>query len=615
MASNDKNLFLIEKDGATVSWCPREEETKTAAKLWKSLVKQLKNGFNEINIRDDPLKYNPKKNTIKIDNNSNETKKELNKNSIQFYWNLIESNSTSARMYFYIGDTIPGDDHENKAQDDEEDDTKNIEEESSDVEDVGKGKRAIIVSSKLVDAPQQVISELKKQGGKMVNAQITMKLGDDEQDNDWDKFYEKITVFLNQLYQVKDDSLEYDDYDEFPYKIYQIEPSVWNNSKNKISQQAQSGDLSEFDEFLTKYGLDIELDGADSLEDYFDGNDTSSDCILFVTYKQYFIMLNSNNNDSILGRIYHWSPSYLTTKNTSVGDDGSTGSKEVDWNKEFLSMKEVVSRNFNLINNDEISFVRCDDEVDIENGEDIKEVWDELTQKNSTIATIKVEVTGQSPKQQEKQQPSRAVVKDPESRLVLAKQESHVPKPSYDVTTIETKGETEIDFEFDGPVLIPWADQSGDSEEKNSDVDCKVDEFEHKQGNVSISIGVDEKIVAYINKIDKVLINVNESSLSDEIEKDLEFICDHLHKRQNGVTSLTNIKIRERMSVGSDQLFDALKQRFTLLTDLMEHDDDYDDSDSIVKLVKQAYQSSVNDHDLSATSKALSKANETSSCI
>ena len=103
---NGKRLFLIEKDGATVSWCPDDVEVQKnyGSKLWESLVKQLKNRFGKITINQNTLKYHQSTNVIKLHNNTGD---KLNKKSIENYCNLLKSSRNSIRMYFYIGDTAP----------------------------------------------------------------------------------------------------------------------------------------------------------------------------------------------------------------------------------------------------------------------------------------------------------------------------------------------------------------------------------------------------------------------------------------------------------------------------------------------------------------------------
>ena len=568
---NGKRLFLIEKDGSTVSWCPDDAEVQNSSKLWKSLIKQLKNQFGKINVNKDTLKYHPNKNTIKVNTKNNE----LNKNNIEIYCNKLKSSANSIRMYFYIGNDIPpADVYDDLKENENENENENC-------------KRATIITSKLMNAPKKILRELKKRGDNVVNAQMTMKLGEDE---DWDAFYQQITDFLNKLYQVKDDTLEYDDYDEFPYKIYQIEPSLWNNSKNKISRNARSGDLSEFDNFLTKYSLDVELENADALEDYFAANETIGDCVLFVTYKKYLVIMVKNNQqmNSNSKRVLHWAPSYLTLKNLDNGNE-----KDVNWDKEFSSLKKDASKYFNLVNNNKITLERADENTDLECGDDIQSIWEDLA-SDDTVTTIKVEVGGESRSAPVKRNINSQAEK-PLHDSVTTQKFHPAPDKQDEKKNDDNKGGDELDFDFDGPILIPLNNRN---------------EVKDQRSNDKFKVNIDEKILVKINRIDKILIDFDESGsgLSEDIEKELEFICDNLRKRQKGVSLLQDEKNQEKMSQGTEKLFEALKKRLNWITNLMKNNDDYDDKNKIVQAVKKAYDACVYNRDLSSASIELVKA-------
>ena len=575
---NGKRLFLIEKDGATVSWCPNDVQIQKnyGGKLWKSLAKQLKNGFGKITINENTLKYHPSTNVIKLNNNTGD---KLNKKNIENYSTLLKSSKSSIRMYFYIGDTAPrGDVYVEEGDDGNE-----------------NSKRAIIISSKLMNAPKNVLGELQKRGGKVVNAQMTMKLGEckDGENLDGDKFYEKIMVFLNKLYQTNDDTIDLDSYDEFPYKIYQIEPSVWNNSNNEISKQALKGDLSGFDQFLTKYDLDIELDGADVLQDFFKGNEECHDFTLFVTYKKYLVLILKSDHKTTK-TVCHWAPSFVTIKNVENGDDD-----DVDWDKEFTQLKKDVSKYFDLVNSDDITFEQCDDQADIDCGDDIQEIWEELTDDDS-LTIIKIWVSGELA-------PKDAPVEAPLQSAAQRAQGVTFEASPGSVKTDKHMFYGEDDFKKDAELILD-TDQDLDESVLVMNQEEEVgDDAGDDNKEMMIDSNIDDKILVQINRIDKVLIDVNDTNLSEDVEKELEFICDNLRKRQNGVSAL-KVENNQQECSGGDELFGALKQRLDGLTNLMKNSDDYNDKNKIVQAIKRAHDACVYDHDLFLTSSELVKA-------
>ena len=100
----EKNIFLIEKDGSSISWCPESDNLK-ANKMWGGLVKSLRKrfgGYTKLKLKDTPIKYNDMKNVLSsINQNENG---ELNKGNIEMYWKLLKSSKDTSQMYFYIGD-------------------------------------------------------------------------------------------------------------------------------------------------------------------------------------------------------------------------------------------------------------------------------------------------------------------------------------------------------------------------------------------------------------------------------------------------------------------------------------------------------------------------------
>ena len=159
------------------------------------------------------------------------------------YWNLLKSSKNSSQMYFCISN-LPKDDT----------------------------KRAVIISSKLME---------QKMNSQQKNCCVTMKF---ENEDDWEGNHQQLMAFLGKLYNFNNDEIDEDDYDEHPFKIYQIEP----DDLDKVLKGARRGNV--------KYCI---------IEDI----------------------------------------------------------EEMDWDNEFLRMKEYVCQLFNLKDHNKLSFVNDDNEM------------------------------------------------------------------------------------------------------------------------------------------------------------------------------------------------------------------------------------------------------------
>ena len=320
---NGGNIFLIEQNGGTVAWRP-DSNSVSSTTMWNSLLKSLRHKFGKrLKLGKREIQYNAIKNVIP--NKDNYENGELNKSSIVMYWNLLKSSKDSSQMYFYIGD-LPKDDT----------------------------KRAVIISSKSMEKHQ------KKDFETVINF---------ENEDDWDENYKQLMEFLRNVYNFNNDEIDYDDYEEHPFKIYQIEPG----DLDKIVQEARSGNVNKFETFIEKYDSDAEIEDSGTLEDYFNSNEDCNKCGMYVTYKKYFLFCWNKGST-----VYRWAPSKYCIQDND----------DIDWDYQFFKMKKAICQCFNLLDNDALEFV-CDDAFKL------KTAWEELIDSEDSLKYNKIEVTGQ----------------------------------------------------------------------------------------------------------------------------------------------------------------------------------------------------------------------------
>ena len=213
-------------------------------------------------------------------------------------------------------------------------------------------KRAVIISSKLL-----------KNNNNNRDCHVVMKF---ESEDNWDENYLQLMAFLRKIYNFNNDEVEYD---EHPFKIYQIEP----NNLDEMVKKAATGNVSKFDTFIEEYGIDVEIDTCDSLEEYCHANEDCNECGMYVAYKKYFLFEYNEIN------VYHWAPSKYCI---------------MDWDSEFSSMKECICKHFNLMNNDKLELYGEDDTL-IVDGDTCETAWEELIDGGDDEKMYKFVVTGQ----------------------------------------------------------------------------------------------------------------------------------------------------------------------------------------------------------------------------
>ena len=112
------------------------------------------------------------------------------------------------------------------------------------------------------------------------------------------------------------------------------------------------------------------MEGGDTLEEFFESNEDSNECGMFVSYQKYLKLACDNDKKT---KVYHWAPSKYCIID------------EMDWDSEFAAMKEYICNYFNLKDTDGLKLVNSDDDTDVGNGETCKTAWEELVDNDDTI--------------------------------------------------------------------------------------------------------------------------------------------------------------------------------------------------------------------------------------
>ena len=166
----------------------------------------------------------------------------------------------------------------------------------------------------------------------------------------------------------EDDDDEDVDYDELPFKIYKIEC----DNALTISKECN---LLNYHEMKEKYDIEDEVDDGGVLEEFFEDDDENDNRYFFIENKGCFVVHYKK-------QAFYWKP-----HNLKDADD-------IDWDKEFLSMKKDICDFFGLINNDKFKMINGEDkEVEIKQGGDIESLWNNILDEDDQVY-LKIVVNG-----------------------------------------------------------------------------------------------------------------------------------------------------------------------------------------------------------------------------
>ena len=166
----------------------------------------------------------------------------------------------------------------------------------------------------------------------------------------------------------EDDDDEDVDYDELPFKIYKIEC----DNALTISKECN---LLNYHEMKEKYDIEDEVDDGGVLEEFFEDDDENDNRYFFIENKACFVVHYKK-------QAFYWKP-----HNLKDADD-------IDWDKEFLSMKKDICDFFGLINNDKFKMINGEDkEVEIKQGGDIESLWNNILDEDDQVY-LKIVVNG-----------------------------------------------------------------------------------------------------------------------------------------------------------------------------------------------------------------------------
>ena len=144
------------------------------------------------------------------------------------------------------------------------------------------------------------------------------------------------------------------DYDELPFKIYKIE------CDNALTIEKECNFLN-YHEMRKKYdNIRDEVDDGGVLEECFDDDDKNDNRYFFIENKACFVIFYEK-------QVLYWKP-----HNLADVDD-------INWDKEFLSMKKDICDYFGIINDHKLKMVNGEDkDIEMEQGVDIEEMWGDV---------------------------------------------------------------------------------------------------------------------------------------------------------------------------------------------------------------------------------------------
>ena len=344
----------------------RQALTPSTCSMWSRLLTQVSYQFGQKTKRDLMkneilLRYHPTKNSIRIDDHG-KCDMVLNKSTIEIYCNLLRSSKDCQTMYFYFGD-LP-EDHLKKLSKD------------------SKHKSVSIISPQL--------------GNKLNNYnchRIVTFSNENKNDLDaidWDNNYMQLILFLNKIYNINNgDYTDYTNwnYYKYPLTICMIEP----DHLDAIMTRAIAGPFEGENFDLESHDMEVECN--ERLQDCFDeyyvfGDDYDcggNHCGIYVCYKNYLFISQANMDINNHVRLY-WVPGNYYLDPHNYNDN-------IDWKKEFSQLTARVCKQFGLINDNKLSIVYEDDNV--ENGDDLSLAWDEVLDDYDCFGLGKLTVTGQ----------------------------------------------------------------------------------------------------------------------------------------------------------------------------------------------------------------------------
>ena len=317
-----------------MSFIPDLSNEESWDKHFKNIQKEIKQkfGIKMPELKKTNITYNPYNNANSINAIKSIGTNILSSTNVSQFWNLLTSskNQSCSVMNFKIGD-------------------------------IG-GKKATIISVESIQ--------------KNVSGKILFLPEDDEEDEyEWDEVFQKQFIpFIKRVTGGKsgapteDDDDEDDedvDYDELPFKIYKIA----SDDALTISKECN---LLNYHEMREKYDIEDEVDDGGGLEDFFEEDDENDHLYFFIENKACFVICYGK-------KVFYWKPDNL---------------KDVDninWDKEFLSMKKDICSYFGLVNNDKLKILNGEEDTEIEQGGDIEEMWNNAWDDDEIYLKIAVQ--------------------------------------------------------------------------------------------------------------------------------------------------------------------------------------------------------------------------------
>ena len=355
-AGGQKKMFLICFKGNFISWYP---DTSNNTPSWNDhFIDLMDKLIKQIDIKEFDIKmpilfdanHENNKNLMcnSTSNNNNHSIMKycniLNCNTIEYFWNLLCDKTDISVMNFIIGiDGI-------------------------------SGKKAIIVSPQSLHGVNKCLINYFvfdfHNSSTMTIENDRKKDGDAEPD--WNEYFRQLVSFLNVVTRNNNDDTNSHSED----LLFRIHPFTEKPAMNKTSNLSQIMKVSD-----DKVRINDQVKNGDDFEKCFvaggGSSDAKSECYLFVENKHYFIL----KMDDIE---HEWHPQ----QQQQQGFENS-------WDNEYNKLVTFICDKFGLINDEHLhlKFLENDSHDDennheIQNGDDIEMMWDELVHDSERRADI-----------------------------------------------------------------------------------------------------------------------------------------------------------------------------------------------------------------------------------
>ena len=350
-------------------------------------------------------------------------------------------------------------------------------------------------------------------------------------DIDWEMAYKRVIMHLNQLTKSPNEVTTSNistmdvEYDQLKYVIYRVEndeyDAICNNNDKKLNALIVSN-------YVSTHDLSTMVEDGDELEDCFEDRKC---CILFVENKHYFLI----KNGGICGE---WHPQWSDNDND-----------EIDWESQFENLKSDICSKLGLVNNDKLNIHFGDEpDLDIDDSGDFEQKWEDMVEDDikQTILVVNGEMGVDAASKQLVMDDNKEMV----DNLVNVDQPppKHHPEKEHKQTTTEI-----IERKMDSS----HADQ----------------EYLWEEVEMSLKTTFDKMTCTRDNKF-----------VCNDMEKEMNFLANHLFARNQIATARIRNKLRSfQISQESKKMLKLMFENLLKSMKIEGHNPGIDTYDNILK--------------------------------